>query len=88
MALNCTTSEIFIISEAKEERPFISFCSSPMQKMTSSTRETVADSAGTYMPNWVSSCAMPRVFKRTVLPAILAPVMRQSPGWTVISMGW
>ena len=79
---------ILRISAANAESPLSSDCSSPMLVMMRFTRHTEAFAAGTKKPNWQRYWLRATVFSITVLPAMLAPVIRQMLRSSDISTGW
>ena len=82
------TASMFFISAANDDSPFSMDCSSPMQKKTSSLTAMSADWAGMPNPYWNRYWHSVKVFNTTVLPPMLAPVIKVGFCPKVRLTGW
>ena len=68
-----------LVTWAEKVERFCSMdCESPMSARTASKIGMSARSAGTGIPDWAISASRPTVFRETVLPPVLGPVMMSS----------
>ena len=67
---------MLLMWEEKVDRDWAMDCSSPMSARTrSKTRTALPSEAGIWRPHWAMRVSKPMVFKVTVLPPVLGPVM-------------
>ena len=73
---SCKMPTMLVMWEEKVDRDWAMDCSSPMSASTRSKIRTVeSDPVGMCRPHWAMRVSRPMVFKVTVLPPVLGPVI-------------